>query len=411
MRRGLLSIAVLIVALAGTVGCRSAPPPRPYEPVPATLPQVARQLALPDVSLIDDAVPQPVGVSVEPYHQLSAEECRHLACTNAAAAILIDNMAADKPDPFPWLKSHSSADRLRVITARNLSNEARLRSAAAALELYYKLQEAELLSDVLATSQAEVDKLVESGKVMADRGFTESADYLKLRQQQIELRADRAKLQNGIRRINVELKVLLRLDTTAGRILPSDAIHVNSESLNADQAVQVAIAGRPDLELLRDLIRGLDASTVAAVRQTFAGLVPPLGAVTAATRIFAPGFRALFPMLADGDVEGLRRQLQLHLADREREVAKDLRATVDEWYMQRELVSVARRRQALEAERVRELTVKKSKGASVETEYRRALIDKLTADANVIREAVKWKQIDVRARREMGLLCTVNGCR
>jgi len=370
---------------------------------------VERKLALPDVSQAVDDTADPIHAKVEQYHRLSAEEVRVLACSRAAAASLIEAMAAEPPSTFPIIKSHTSADKLRRITATNLANEARLRTAGAALDLYYRLQEAELLTDVLAQSQSEVDRLVESGKVMAERGFTESADYLKLRQQQIELRADRAKLQNGIDRLNLELKAILALDTTSGRLLPADAIHVDAELLDADRAVQIAIAQRPDLQTIRDLANRLDQRSVDAVRQTFAGLVPPLGAVTAASKVFAPGLRLFFPALANGDVEGLRKQLRMNLADREREAAKDVRSTVGEWHLQRDLVAIARQRQALEVENVRELTVKKQKGASVEVEYRRALIAKLTADANVIREAVKWKQIDVRARREMGLLCGGNG--
>jgi len=409
MRSGRCWILVAGCVLLGMAGCRTPKQEGGLGFAATDLEVVERKLALPDVSQAVDDTADPIHAKVEQYHRLSAEEVRVLACSRAAAASLIEAMAAEPPSTFPIIKSHTSADKLRRITATNLANEARLRTAGAALDLYYRLQEAELLTDVLAQSQSEVDRLVESGKVMAERGFTESADYLKLRQQQIELRADRAKLQNGIDRLNLELKAILALDTTSGRLLPADAIHVDAELLDADRAVQIAIAQRPDLQTIRDLANRLDQRSVDAVRQTFAGLVPPLGAVTAASKVFAPGLRLFFPALANGDVEGLRKQLRMNLADREREAAKDVRSTVGEWHLQRDLVAIARQRQALEVENVRELTVKKQKGASVEVEYRRALIAKLTADANVIREAVKWKQIDVRARREMGLLCGGNG--
>ena len=409
MRSGRCWILVAGCVLLGMAGCRTPKQEGGLGFAATDLEVVERKLALPDVSQAVDDTADPIHAKVEQYHRLSAEEVRVLACSRAAAAGLIEAMAAEPPSTFPIIKSHTSADKLRRITATNLANEARLRTAGAALDLYYRLQEAELLTDVLAQSQAEVDRLVESGKVMSERGFTESADYLKLRQQQIELRADRAKLQNGIDRLNLELKAILALDTTSGRLLPADAIRVDAELLDADRAVQIAIAQRPDLQTIRDLANRLDQRSVDAVRQTFAGLVPPLGAVTAASKVFAPGLRLFFPALANGDVEGLRKQLRMNLADREREAAKDVRSTVGEWHLQRDLVAIARQRQALEVENVRELTVKKQKGASVEVEYRRALIAKLTADANVIREAVKWKQIDVRARREMGLLCGGNG--
>ena len=52
-----------------------------------------------------------------------------------------------------------------------------------------------------------------------------------------------------------------------------------------------------------------------------------------------------------------------------------------------------------------ELTGRKATGASVEAEYHAARLEALRADAEVVREVVKWKRADVAARQAMGLLC------
>jgi hypothetical protein len=408
-------IAVMVAALCpAALGCHTVahlvPPPPP--PV---LPEVDRQLAPPDVSQVTaDAAPARPPTA-DRYHRLTAEECRLLACSRSAAAAVIDAAAADTVDRgLLEFLDQTPADRLRRTTAAHLSHEARLRTAAAALELYYRLLEAELTADVLARSIAEVDELVRAGRVMIEKGFPESAEHLQLRKQQVELRAEHARLHHGIRRLNVELKALLRIEpTTPGLLLPADQIQVVPEPLDPEHAVRVGLASRPDLRVLRDLIAGLNHRTVEAVRAAVAGLLPPLGAVHKASRVLAPGLRVLIPALAEPDEVSLRRQLTAGLDARERDAVREIRAAVDEWHTQRELVAIARDRQRLAAERARELGVRRAKGASVEAEYRQAVLDQIKADREVIQEAVKWKLADVKARQAMGLLCgdVAGGCR
>ncbi len=399
----------LLVA-AATAGCHAAGGPRPAAPLAAPeLPTVERRLAPIDLSRLPEDVTQAAPAAPPgPYYRLTAEECHRLACARSAAGRLIDEAAAGPPqhplDPTP-----RAVDDLRAAAAAQMSREARQRTAAAALDLYYQLLEAELLSDVLADTQAEVDELVRAGEVTAEKGFKESAQFLTLRRQQVELRADRAKLRAGVRRLNTELKALTGLDHLPGFLLPADPIAVTPEALDPERAVRVGLATRPDLQLIRTLIAGLDARTVDAVRQALAGLVPQLGAINAATRVLSPGLRAFIPHLAQPDVHSLRRQLRTYQADQEREAERDIRTAIDEWASERELVAVAARRVRLESDRVRELEVKRQAGAAVETDYRLARLDLLKAQANLVREVVKWKRADVKARRAMGLLCGEDG--
>ncbi len=404
---------LLLLLAAATAGCHGAGTPRPPSPAPTELPTVERRLAPIDVSqLTDDPTPTAQTAPAGPYHRLTAEDCQRLACANSSVGRLIDEAARSQPrrllDGTP-----RAADDLREAAAAQASREARLRNAAAALDLYYQLLETELLSDVLAESQQQVDELVRAGEITAERGFKESDQFLTLRRQQVQLRADRAKLQAGIRRLNTELKALTGLDSLPGPILPADQIVVTPEPLDADQAVRVGLSARPDLQLIRTLIAPLNARTVDAVRQAVAGLVPPLGAINTATRVLAPGLRSLVPLLTRPDVRAMRSQLTTLLADREREAVRDIRTAADDWLSERELTTIATRRVQLETDRVHELAVKRQAGAAVETDYRLAKLDLSKAQADLIREAVKWKRADVKARQAMGLLCGGNsgaGC-
>ncbi|HET6575361.1 MAG TPA: hypothetical protein VFG68_17270, partial [Fimbriiglobus sp.] len=248
-------------------------------------------------------------------------------------------------------------------------------------------------------------ELVRAGQVAIEQGVPESDQFLTLRRQQVQLRADRAKLRAGIRRLNTELKALTGLDYLPGPLLPTDQIVVTPEPLDPDQAVRVGLAARPDLQLIRTLTAGLNARTVDAIRQAVVGLVPPLAAINTATRVLAPGLRALIPYLTNPDVRAMRAQLEALYADREREAVRDIRTAVDEWTSQRELVAIATRRVQLESDRVRELGVKREAGAAVETDYHLARLELFKAQADLIREAVKWQRADVKARQAMGLLC------
>lgn len=399
---------LVLLFAAAAAGCHGTDAPRPA-PAPTELPTVERRLAPIDVSRLTLG-PTPAAQTAPPgpYHRLTAEECHRLACANSSAARLIDVAAESQPrkllDGTP-----READELREAAAAQASREARLRNAAAALELYYQLLEAELLSNVLDESQAEVDELVRAGEVTIELGVTETEQFLTLRRRQVQLRADRARLQAGIRRLNTELKALTGLDHIPGPLLPADQIAVTPEPLDADHAVRVGLATRPDLQLIRTLATGLNARTVDAVRQAVAGLVPPLAAINTATRILAPGLRTLLPYLSKPDVRAMRAQLTTLYADREREAVRDIRTAVDEWTSQRELVAIATRRVQLESEHVRELEVQREAGAAVETDYRLARLELFQAQADLIREAVKWKRADVRARQAMGLLCGGDG--
>jgi hypothetical protein len=395
---------LVLLLVAAAAGCHGTDAPRPVA-TPTELPTAERRLAPIDVSrLTTDPAPATQTTPPGPYYQLTAEECHRLACAHSSAARLIDVAAETQPrrvlDGTP-----READDLREAAAAQASRETRLRNAAAALELYYQLLEAELLSDVLSESQAEVDELVRAGRVTIELGVPETEQFLTLRRQQVQLRADRAKLQAGIRRLNTELKALTGLDHVPGPLLPADQIAVTPEPLDADHAVRVGLATRPDLQLIRTLTNGLSARTVDAVRQAVAGLVPPLAAINAATRVLAPGLRRLIPYLTKPDVRAMRAQLTTLYADREREAVRDIRTAVDEWVSQRELVAIATRRVQLESDRVNELKVKREAGAAVETDYRLARLELFRAQADLIREAVKWQRADVKARQAMGLLC------
>ena len=169
--------------------------------------------------------------------------------------------------------------------------------------------------------------------------------------------------------------------------------------------MQIGLRTRADLQLLRNLLAGLNPDTVHAIRQTLAGLAPPLGALTVATKAIAPGFHTLFPGIMNTNADSVRMQLQCFLSSREREVAKDITASVEEANSQRDLVALVTHQVKMERKHLDELQIKQRNGLPVEAELSKTRLDLLKAESDQIREAVKWKLADVKTRQLMGLLC------
>jgi hypothetical protein len=401
---------VVLFLIAGLTpllgGCRTVTPVVTKKPQQtASLESVPRQLLLPDVSA---ATVSPVSYEKvnDTYSRLTADDCSSLACQNSSIANLLESGMSVKTSPFGNRTGKESAEWVRVVTARHLSQEARNRSAGAALAIYYKLLEAELKTDIIGKAIAELDELIRANNTLAARGFKQTADSHDLEKQKIELLADRARLRAGIRKGNAELKSLLAIDPNMpGFLLPFDQIKVVPEPLDADQAVQVGLMQRADLNLIRSLTNMLDHHTLVAVRHALVGLAPGLSAVQSASEVLFPPLTVLVTAVAKAEAAIVKKQLQGLLRDREREATKDIRSAVDEWHSARDLVVIARQRVELCAARVTEYEKKSKNGFGVELELRKANLEALKADGDLITEVIRWKLADVKVREEIGLHC------
>jgi hypothetical protein len=401
--RALAASLLLGCGLLAT-GCRwLATPVWPGTPPQATdLPLVERVIPAADVSAAGDpSAPPPA----QGYYQLSADECRDLACKNSSAANLIEASVVVEPGCFAHLSGRDAVDLLRVTAAGHLSREARNRSAAAALTLYYRILEMELKSDVLANSVQEVDALLKLAETLEQKGFKPADDTHALKKQRMELTGDAAKLRSAITRLNAELKSLLAIDPgTPGLILPADQVKVVPDPLDPQLAVQVGLASRADLNLLRGVANAVDVRTLAAAKRVLSGLVPVLAAVSRPAD--APSLLTPFvDGMAKAEGSAVRKQLTGLLHDREREAAKDIRAAVDEWTTARDLVAVARQKFELDTQRVDDLTKRAATGQTVEPDLSKAKLDLLKTEADLISAVAAWKVADVKAREAMGLLC------
>ena len=406
--RAVLVLGTIVGLCSLTAGCRTPMPVRSAPPA-AALPVADRQIPKPDASAITDLPSLGAADPMPPvgYYRLTAEECRQLACDNSSLANLIAAGGAGSSNGRAYsLCASAAVDHVRAFTARFLAQEARNRAAGAALTIYYKILELELQSDVLGNSIVELVAVMELIEKLIEKGGKQTAEGFELKKQRIELEADRTRLRSGLQKLNAELKSLLAIDSGApGLLLPADQVRVVPDPLDPEQAVQLGLMRRADLNLLRCLASSVDHRTLQTVRKALIGIAPPLAAVVQASEQLVPALLPFISAMAKAEVAAVRSQLSGLLQDREREAAKEIRTAAEEWTTARALVAIARLRFQLHKDRVDDLQKKFKSGQAVEAELRKAKLEWLKAESELIGEIAKWKRADVKARETMGLLC------
>ena len=373
-------------------GCHAAPTPVATPRAVTLLPEVPRAVPTPDVTQVAATLPASTP-DPGPYLALGAEECRRLAAINSAPARLID-AAANSPTPLP---GNSRADDLRRTLGVQLAAEARNRTAASALEAYYRLLEAELVTDALGGAVAELDALNTGLDALAASGLPEPATAPTLREKRLSVRADRETARAGARRLSAELLPVIGAAPGSGRINPTDVISVPGADLDADQAVARALITRPDVNAARALQACVDSRTATAITSALASLSPGLPELPAGL-----GTQLLTLCKSPDD---LQRRITNLREDRELAAAGAVRGAVADWNSARAAVGAAKVRQAQETKRVASEQARESSGVSgAATALRTARLAQIEADVGVLRAAIKWKLADVAVRRELGLL-------
>ena len=380
-----LSWGTLIVA-----GCQAPPVVVPRGE--AQLPVVARSVAAPDVTQVAATLPTDAP-DAGPYLALGAEECRRLAAINSSPARLIEEAARPPSSPL----GQSQVVELRVALAPHLAAEARNRTAAAALEAYYRLLEAEQLTDQLAGAILELDALNTNLDALAQSGLPEPTTAPQLRSRRLSIRAERETARAGARRLSSELLAAIGAMPGSGRINPTDIVMVPPDDLDADQAVAHALAGRPDVNAARVLEHRIDTRTATAVTATLAALAPglpplpndPLANLVAICR----------------SPDDLRHRVAELRADRERSAAGSVRGAVADWNSARAAVGAAKVLLAQEQTRVASAEANDKAGISgAALTLRAARLAQIEAEIGITRAATRWKLADVAVRRELGLL-------
>jgi hypothetical protein len=391
---------VLAGAIALVTGCESidiAPPVRCAAP---PLPAVPRGIVEPNVSALPTEPSKGPPRRPDQYQRLTAAECRALAVANAPLAAELDSHPANDAPAHPFAhKRGESADLSRQVRGY-AADEIRNRSAAAALEDYYKLAAAEGQFDlavsghnVLTKQHSEAEKAIQQG--LKDRG-----DVNALKRQILEVESQAAKLDAAATALNASLVGRLELDAS-WPIWPADPLRIAPQEPDLAAAISTARQCRPDLNLLRALITDADRGGELA-NGVLNGINPLLGTTAAIHPLFA-----LLSSVKHDPTRleaGTRRQLLGALESRERQAEAEVRAAVAS-------LRGARASSAAKAAEVRnlrarvaELEKREAAGQQVTLELATARLDLLKVRGELIQAVADWHVADVKLRQAMGLL-------
>jgi hypothetical protein len=283
--------------------------------------------------------------------------------------------------------------------------EERNKAAAGALELLLRLAETEDGWNRLSQSQDEVAAMLADLARIREQGLAAPLSNAEIERQRLDL----VRQQHGLRvteqQLNRQLADLLTLDPTDDhRIWPKIELTVNAEPIDKNEAVATALVTRADLAALRYILHTLDARTLPAIQQALGASGTGLGVALSSHPLLghASGARE--------DEAGQRRgQLGALLADRERTVTREVRAAVEDVEARLRQTAASKRQLEVLREHVESLRQRKAAGAATPLDVRKAGLDVIKAEQQLMSDVIQWKVAVVKLKAAQGLLAAELG--
>jgi outer membrane protein TolC len=311
---------------------------------------------------------------------------------------------------YSKLKNHGSspATALKQEILADTASEVRNKTASSALEAYFRLAETEARSELAEKASVVLADAVARGRKLKAQGVKTPPELDTLERKEIDLKSDTAQLRLAQARLQHDLKALLGSPANAPTNLIKPVLDMDDYVAPGDSAAEVAkgLASRPELQLWRTLGQSLDATTL-PVAQAALQAVNPLagGALDKGARSGGAGLKTVLEMCkGQADAEAVRQQILTYEAEREQQIASDIRRDVRQIAIQTEILILARRRAADNQRRVEELTEKQAKGLSSFADTAEARLEWLKARGTVVEAAATLLIYKVKLRQDQGLL-------
>jgi hypothetical protein len=375
-------------------GCRTDAPLPPAVPGPTE----------PDAASLPADVPPPL--AAPPRYRLLREgdtQCR--AVRSASLANLLDRereqLARDHPSHGTYRGEPPPKDarawQLRRTVLDYAALDDRNRAAGQALPLYFKAAELEAQIGLLQLSRDDLTGAIKKNDELSKKGFHLPTDPGALRRQLLDTEADFVRARAGLADVNGRLRELLGVcDLSPDESFwPAIEVPVVFEPVDAEAAVAVAMAKRPELLLLRELAHDPDAQTVPVMREYLHGVSGLVGA--GPVKLLA-GLK-----FADGEKELREGQIRQLLADRERAVAQEVRRAVADLNAKSRLVALSRDR-VLSADATRRDAEQKAERAGGSfLEVLTAHLDWYKARNQLTVDVMAWHTARAKAREAQGV--------
>lgn len=415
----LLPLLGLLLPLSGCMSCRAAKNGN------ACAPNLSEKSFRPmergdaESGLHDLTVPGTVAElnqrepSAPHYRGLAPRECQCRASAASSVANLLDQERQAVTEHLAWCpKSKRLADMKDAILL-HAALEARNQSAGSALEVYYRLAEAEARWQLLQESFFALDSALAKTRDLMAQGFKVRLDVDDLQRQRLATQAESTQLQLGILQLNDELRRLLGVDDCRDdwRFWPTLEGEESLARWALDEEVRQGLAHRPQLQLLRTLPARLDARTLPAAQMLLRSFNGLLGMSEPTAQRPRLGLLLAFMSAAGGvELDKSRQQLRHYRDEREREVARDIRQAVRAVHAGIDLVVLARERVRIRRDKFDDLRAKEDKGLTAFAEITQAHLDWLKARDEAIKETASLKIAQAKLKQEQGLLAAECGC-
>jgi hypothetical protein len=344
------------------------------------------------------------------YRELTAPEAQ---CRAAEAAPRANALQAERRAVQPSRGIGSAGSQHSTSLQRELLGiaaiEDRNRSAAAALETFYRLAEAEARGAVLKRTLTANDQSLAALKQLSERGLPLPINEDTLRRQRLGYEQQQVELELTISRLNHQLRQLTGFETAGQhwRFWPELAWEVTVGRVDVDEAVGVGLAIRPELVLLRTLRARLNADTLPVARQAASRLDGLMGAATGQSCLLAIALCQLTGHVSPeewSELSARQRQIGELLQDRERGVASEIQQAAAEVEASLRRVALTKDELTSLAARRRDLESLRQTGGASAFDVNTAEIELLRAESDLIARVIAWKVAVVKLKEAQGLL-------
>jgi len=344
------------------------------------------------------------------YHTLDPNQCQCLAVSGSSLANLFDRercVVQASADGCRGRLDHGDCVQLDVLNTA--AQEARNRSAADALEHYYHLAEYETKLDLVAGGVTDTDGLLADIGRMRQQGMLIPLDETQFARERITLVDQRVQLEAGIERVNGQLWPMLGIErpSPAARIWPATDLVVDTRPIDVEAAVQEAMAGRPELAMLRRLRSSLDTDSLPAAREAMSQVNALLGNQSEPPCLLSPlGLRTALAkrQAAERELEQRRCQLAEYQRLREQQIADQVRQAAANVETRLRQIALAKEVDAQWDARIEYLSGRSTTGGATFAEVAVARLNSQKANADLIGHVAEWKIALVRLKEAQGLL-------
>ena len=348
-----------------------------------------------------------------PFRGLSETDCVVAAANASTSGRLLDAKAQQcsqqqcsqgVPPSSPHCRNPAAPPDLRTEILRVAALEARNRSAAGGLELFYRLELAHAQREVLQDSLTTVAGALEDRDRLLAQGMTIPVPLDELRQQSFDLKFRLGELDHAVARLSNELKDLLSLGPQGEPWLvwPLAEVRVDTHPIDVEAAVQIGLARRPEVGLLRRLDSMQSSDTMRALQLSLSMVNPLLGMSCGSSALSCrtmPLFRHSRGNESE-DLASLRSLWDIYRQAREQEIAKEIRSAALDVQASLEQIIVANGRLRHWEARIGQIKAGEAGGVMSSLEQTQAELRRLDALAALWKSIADWQVAVAHLQRE-----------